>query len=124
MAYDAFISYRRSDGSRTAQWLRRELQSFRLPRALRADLGRPVKLYLDTACERGTADFYENNIRPALLAARSLFVIATPDARRRPAGTEDWIQRDVAPISPPAPTAATSWQFAAQAHSMIRSRPT
>lgn len=93
--FDAFISYRRSDGAAVAHWLRRQLQSFRVPPALRKAYGRPLKIYLDTAFERGTADFYEGTIRPNLLASRWLLVIATPDARLRPQGTEDWIQREV-----------------------------
>ncbi len=93
--FDAFISYRRSDGAAVAHWLRRELQSFRVPRALRKAHERPLKIYLDTAFERGTADFYDGTIRPNLLASRWLLVVATPDARLRPQGTEDWIQREV-----------------------------
>ena len=94
--YDAFVSYRRSDGSRAAHWIRRELQAFRLPKALRHRLDRKLKIYLDTAYERGTSDFYDQSIRPALLASRHLIVIATPDAMLRKAGAEDWIAREVA----------------------------
>lgn len=93
--FDAFISYRRSDGSAVAHWLRRELQAFRVPSALRERFGRPLKVYLDTAFERGSPDFFEGTIRPNLLASRWLLVVATPDARLR-TGTEDWIQREVA----------------------------
>ena len=97
--YDAFISYRRSDGSKVAHWLRRELESFRAPRSLRSRFDRRLRVYLDTAYERGTSDFYESSIRPALLASRWLVVIATPDAVARPAGTEDWMRREVADFS-------------------------
>ena len=93
--FDAFVSYRRSDGARVAHWLRRELEGFELPRALRATHGRKLRIYLDTAYERGTSDFYVNTIRPALLASRFLLVVATPDAQRRREGVEDWIQREV-----------------------------
>lgn len=93
--FDAFISYRRSDGSAVAHWLRRELQAFRVPDKLRERHGRPLKVYLDTAFERGTADFFEGTIKPNLLASRWLLVLATPDARLRSAGSEDWIQREV-----------------------------
>lgn len=93
--FDAFISYRRSDGAQTARWLRRALQSYRVPRALRTRHGKRLKVYLDTAYERGTSDFYESTIRPALLGSRWLLVLATPDARLRPEGAEDWIQREV-----------------------------
>lgn len=94
--YDAFISYRRSDGAAAAAWIRRELQGFRPPRPLAHRLARPLKVYLDTAYERGTIDFYVKTIRPALLASRHLVVVATPDAVARPAGAEDWIGREVA----------------------------
>jgi tetratricopeptide (TPR) repeat protein len=94
--FDAFISYRRSDGKHAAHWLRRALETYRVPRVLRDRYGKGLKVYLDTAYERGTSDFYENTIRPALLASRWLLVLATPDARLRPDGAEDWIQREVA----------------------------
>jgi tetratricopeptide (TPR) repeat protein len=94
--YDAFISYRRSDGAPVARWLRRAIEGFRPPRRLRAAVGRKLKVYLDTAYERGTSDFYEHNIQPALLASRYLIVVATPAAVRRPDGVDDWMQREVA----------------------------
>jgi len=97
--YDAFISYRRSDGSAVARWLRRQLEGFKLPKPLRKKFGRKLRLYLDTAYERGTSDFYENSIKPALLASRYLIVVATPHAKLRKAGVEDWIQREIADFS-------------------------
>jgi len=97
--YDAFISYRRSDGSRVARWLRRELESFRPPRALRDRFGRKLAIYLDTAYERGTSDFYEQSILPALLNSRYLIVIATPEAVGLSAGSDDWIAREIADFS-------------------------
>jgi hypothetical protein len=93
--YDAFISYRRSDGGTVARWLRRELEGFRPPRSLRAKFNRKIRVYLDTAYELGTGDFYENNIRPALLGSRYLLVVATPNAVTRPRGVEDWIAREI-----------------------------
>ncbi len=95
MAYDAFITYRRSDGAATARWLRRELQRFRAPRRLERHRNRELKVYLDIAYERGTTDFYEHTIRPALMASRHLIVLATPAAVRRPRGSDDWIVREV-----------------------------
>lgn len=92
--YDAFISYRRSDGASAASWLRRELTAFRVPKALRDRYGRKLEIYQDTAYERGTSNFYEQSIRPALMNSRHLIVIATPDAVRRAQG-EDWIEREV-----------------------------
>lgn len=94
-AYDAFISYRRVDGARVAHWIRRELQDFRPPKRLRHKLPRPLKIYLDTAYERGTLDFYTETIRPALMSSRFLILLATPSAVARPAGTEDWVRREI-----------------------------
>ena len=59
----------------------------RVPQKLRA--------YLDTAYERGALDFFENTIRPALLASRFLIVVATPDAVLRPSPQDDWIKREI-----------------------------
>jgi tetratricopeptide (TPR) repeat protein len=93
--YDAFISYRRSDGATVARWLRRALVGYRLPRALRARQANKLRVYLDTVYERATSDFYERNIKPALQSCRFLIVVATPDAMRRPQGVEDWIEREI-----------------------------
>lgn len=93
--YDAFISYRRSDGAKVARWARRELETFRVPRSLRSRFGRKLRIYLDTAYESGTSDFYQQNIKPALLASRFLLIVATPAAMRRAGGAEDWIEREV-----------------------------
>ena len=93
--FDAFISYRRSDGGLTARWLRRQLESFRPPVALRERLRRQLRVYLDAAYERGATDFFTNTIRPALLASRFLIVVATPDAVQRPSGQDDWIKREI-----------------------------
>src|SRR5271169_4365760 len=87
--YDAFVSYRRSDGENTARWLRRELQAFRPSRSLRDRLPQHLRIYLDTAYERGATDFFENTIKPALLASRWLIVVATPDAVLRPSDQDD-----------------------------------
>jgi tetratricopeptide (TPR) repeat protein len=95
LPYDVFISYRRSDGSKTAQWIRRELEAFRAPRALQHKFSRKLRVYLDVAFERGTIDFYEHTIRPALMASRHLLVIATPDAALRENPERDWIKREI-----------------------------
>ena len=92
--FDAFISYRRSDGAVVARWLRRELEGFKPPKSLRDKFPSKLRIYQDTAYERGTSDFYEHSIRPALLSSRYLLVIATPDAVLRAKG-EDWILREV-----------------------------
>jgi tetratricopeptide (TPR) repeat protein len=94
--YDAFISYRRSDGSAAARWIRRELEGYRAPRSMRKRFGRKLRIYLDTAYERGASDFYEQSIKPVLLSSSYLLVVATPDAVRRDDETNDWIAREVA----------------------------
>jgi hypothetical protein len=93
--YDAFISYRRADGTKVARWMRRELETYRVPKSLRGGFGRKLRVYLDTAYESGTSDFYQQNIKQALLASRFLLVVATPAAMRRAGGAEDWIEREV-----------------------------
>lgn len=93
--YDAFISYRRADGDQVVHWLRRELQSFKAPRAFEQLRGRRLKIYVDTAYERGTSDFYAQNIRPALLSSRFLIVVATPLAVTRADSAADWIAREI-----------------------------
>lgn len=93
-AYDAFISYRRSDGTAAARKLRRRLLGFRLPKALRVAHQTKLKIFMDTAYERGAADFYAATIKPALMAAKWLVIIATPDAVQRDSG-DDWIAREV-----------------------------
>jgi hypothetical protein len=102
---DAFISYRRSDGTKAARWVRRAIESFRPPKKLREAYGRRLTAYLDSAYERGSSDFYAQNIHPALMAARHLIIIATPDAVKRPKG-EDWIQREVEDFSARGPGAS------------------
>src|SRR6185436_6157179 len=68
--YDCFISYRRSDGTTIAQWLRRHLVSYRLPKSLASAHSTRLAVYLDTVYERATNDFFEQNIVPALEASR------------------------------------------------------
>ncbi len=98
--YDAFISYRRSDGARVARWLRRALQTHRVPKGFAELRQRRLVVYMDTAYERSTQDFYEQSIRPALQASRHLIVLATPDAaQRRPDATTDWMWRELQDFS-------------------------
>ncbi|MDF0674846.1 MAG: TIR domain-containing protein [Nitrospira sp.] len=93
--YDAFISYRRSDGTSVATWLRRRLQDYRLPPSLSAT-HKKLHVYLDTAFERANEDFWTNNIEPALKSSRTLIVIATPDTLRRQAtGQPNWVEREI-----------------------------
>jgi hypothetical protein len=94
--FDAFISYRRSDGSGTANWLRNAMQSFIPPRELSHLLERRVKVFLDTAYERGADDFYQRTILPALRRSRHLIVVATPNAISQGRNiSDDWIAREI-----------------------------
>ena len=85
-AYDAFISYRRRDGSEVARWLRGRLQRFRLPAemlaALRPELRalheRRPRIWLDRAYEKASDDFLIRKVYPALDASARLIVVATP----------------------------------------------
>jgi WD40 repeat protein len=93
--YDAFISYRRSDGTGIATWLRRHLQEYRLPPSL-AETRKKLRVYLDTAFERANEDFWTNNIEPALKSSRNLIVVVTPDAlRRHTTGQPNWVEREI-----------------------------
>ena len=94
-SYDAFVSYRRADAQGAARWIRRELEHFRPPRQLRDRYGRKLRVYLDTAYERGTNDFFEGSIKPALLASRYLVVLASPDAVTREDKGSDWMWREI-----------------------------
>lgn len=96
--YDAFISYRRSDGTRAARRLRQLLKSYRLPKSVKNSRTGRLRVFLDTVYERGASDFYERTIYPALKASRYLLIVATPDAVRRAKG-EDWIAREIADFS-------------------------
>lgn len=94
-SFDAFISYRRSDGNAFARRLRRLLQDYRPPPSLRDRQPQPLKLYLDTIYEQATNDFFEKVTLPALLASRHLIIVATPDAIDRGADRNDWIRREI-----------------------------
>ena len=93
--FDAFISYRRRDGAVVARWLRSRLERYRLPPGL--DAGRkPIKAYLDTAFERATQDFWNQNIEPALRRSRCLVVVVTPSVfEPRADGEPSWVGRGV-----------------------------
>jgi WD40 repeat protein len=95
--FDAFISYRRSDGSTFARRLRRRLLDYRLPKALEAGPApRRLSIYLDTIYERASEDFFANTIEPALRASRQLIVVQTPSALRpRLDGTPNWLWREI-----------------------------
>ena len=63
-AFDAFISYRRSDGRKTAHWLREALDGHRLPQELRTTGTAKLRIYLDTVFERATEDFITRTSSP------------------------------------------------------------
>jgi dipeptidyl aminopeptidase/acylaminoacyl peptidase len=93
--YDAFISYRRSDGSNLAVWLRHTLQDYVLPVGLSGNR-KKLKIYLDTAYERANEDFWTNNIAPELERSRYLIVVITPSAlQRRADGEKNWVDREI-----------------------------
>jgi tetratricopeptide (TPR) repeat protein len=62
---------------------------------MRERFGRKLRVYVDAAYERGASDFYETNIKPALLSSHYLLVVATPDAVLRADTAHDWIQREI-----------------------------
>src|SRR5436309_2028708 len=106
--YDAFLSYRRRDATRLAQWIRSRLQRFRLPleilRALppeKQDLHkRRPQIWLDTSYEKANDDFLINRIFPALDESRRLIVVCTPSALEQISGKdgkaqENWLVREV-----------------------------
>ena len=81
LQFDAFISYRRLDGSGHAARLRQWLsKNTRLPPDVSTVREEPLEVYQDTAFERATDDFYAKEVRPALRASRHLIVVATPSA--------------------------------------------
>ncbi len=107
-SYDAFISYRRADGSALAGWIRNRLQKYRLPRDVldmlpseKRDLHlRGPRIYLDRAYEKSAADFLQDKIYPALDGSQRLIVLLTPsvfDPIRDVDGTEtpNWLVQEI-----------------------------
>ena len=93
--WDAFVSYRRSDGSPKAHWLRDQLKKYRLPDQIRSGTA-PLRVYLDSAYEAATQDFFDSNIAPALRASRYLVVVSTPDALKpNRDGSPNWVVREI-----------------------------
>lgn len=91
--HDAFISYRRFDGSLYAHRLRKRLLAYRFPAELRDKLPqRPLSIYIDKIYERTTPDFFEKEIEPALRVSKHLIIVQTPAALEK--GT--WVEREVA----------------------------
>jgi WD40 repeat protein len=91
--YDAFITYRRIDGSAAAARLRHRLIDYRLPAGFTQ---RPLRIYLDRVYEHATEDFFRNTIQPALASSNALIVVQTPSAAAsRDDGSESWVTREV-----------------------------
>lgn len=104
MKYKAFISYRRSDASVVASWLRRRLLAFRPPAALierlpersRRDFDSRASFFLDTTYEIANEDFWTKNIEPALRDSQFLIVVSSPAALvARDDGSENWVAREI-----------------------------
>ncbi len=77
-----------------ASWLRKTLSHIRIPRAFQDRS--PIRIYIDVAHDRVTADFWHTNIAPALDASRFLLIVATPavfdaDTDDRP----NWVRREI-----------------------------
>lgn len=95
--FDAFISYRRSDGSVAAHWLRRNLERLRLPPELQRPDRKPLRCYIDVMYRRSTDDFFQKNIVPNLRASRYLVLVATPGVLQRLGdGQPNWVEREIA----------------------------
>src|SRR6266851_1688422 len=106
--FDAFLSYRRSDATPLAQWIRRKLQGFRLPTEILQELSqekreihdRRPQIWLDTSYEKSSDDFLHKKIFPALDRSARLIVICTPSALHNIRGTDgeiqpNWLVREV-----------------------------
>ena len=94
--YDLFISYRRKDGTAFANWMRRRLISYRLPRAFPQYREARIRVFQDVAYERATEDFWRNSIEPALKQSRYLCVVATRAALElRDDGGPNWVEREI-----------------------------
>jgi hypothetical protein len=86
--YDAFISYRRTDGVKLARWLRRRLLYFKLPTDLLPKIEpwarelhiRRPRIFLDSAYEKPNPNFLLEKVYPALDRSKRLIVISTPAA--------------------------------------------
>jgi WD40 repeat protein len=106
--YDAFVSYRRSDATRLAQWIRIKLQRFRLPPEILRDLSREKQelhsrgpqIWLDTSYEKSNDDFLLKKVFPALDKSARLIVLSTPAALANIVGEDgkaydNWLVREV-----------------------------
>jgi hypothetical protein len=95
--FDAFICYRRVDGTGPARKLRRKLLDYRPPNVVTKSKERAkLSIYLDRSYERATEDFFERTIKPALERSRYLIVVVTPGVYGLgPGGEENWVTREI-----------------------------
>ena len=93
--YDIFISYRRGDGLRIAEWLSRRLRAYRPPRGFPRTLS-PLRVYRDVERERVTPAIWEERIRPTLVRSRFLIVVLTESVvAPTSGGPTNWVIREV-----------------------------
>jgi len=106
--YDAFVSYRRRDATRLAQWIRSKLQRFRLPPEILRELprekqnlySRRPQIWLDTSYEKPSDDFLIKKVFPALDKSARLIVVSTPAALERITkkdgkAEDNWLVREI-----------------------------
>jgi WD40 repeat protein len=106
--YDAFVSYRRRDATRLAQWIRNKLQRFRLPPEVLRELPhekqelqtRGPRIWLDTSYEKSSDDFLLKKVFPALDQSARLIVVSTPAALENITGKDgkaqdNWLVREI-----------------------------
>ncbi|MEY9234077.1 hypothetical protein ABIF68_002524 [Bradyrhizobium japonicum] len=106
--YDAFVSYRRRDATRLAQWIRNRLQRFRLPPEILSELphdkqelhSRRPRIWLDTSYEKSSDDFLLKKVFPALDGSARLIVVSTPAALENINGEDgtardNWLVREI-----------------------------
>jgi WD40 repeat protein len=106
--YEAFVSYRRRDATRLAQWIRNKLQRFRLPPEILRELprekqelhSRRPRIWLDTSYEKSSDDFLLKKVFPALDRSARLIVVSTPAALENITGRDgrpqdNWLVREV-----------------------------
>jgi len=94
--FSTFISYRRSDGSKIAKWLKSKLENYKLPKKIAQQKDHKLKVYLDKTYERATDDFWKKEIDPSLEQSRFLIVVCTPDAyKNQPGGRPNGVEREI-----------------------------
>jgi tetratricopeptide (TPR) repeat protein len=90
--YRAFVSYSHAD-RKWAQWLQRELESYRIPKRIQSEYGlaanalRPVFRDSD---ELGSTPDLSEALQEALTASEALIVVCS-----RSAGGSDWVDREI-----------------------------